>query len=147
MLGSEWCLGSGLTTQQAAALGGLLAAYPTLPDVDTLTALRTQVVSTAYGVGREGIRTAEDVQAEQEQPSLDLTDDAQEDIVDWDAASALPDYLEQLNVPSIDELKPSNIDALLALAGGHSRDLVAYLLAQPVALKPTVKRALKAWGK
>lgn len=147
MVGQEHCLGSGLTTQQAAALGGRLAEYDTLPDIDTLTALRAEVQSVAYGLGRSSIRTAEDVVAERELSAEDLTSEDEEDILDWDAASALPEYLQQIGVSNVDELKPSHLDALLSLAGVHTQDLIAYLLAQPENLKPTVKRALKGWDK
>lgn len=135
-IGSSVCSGSGLTTQQAAALGGVLAEQPTLPDAPTLTALRQEVVSTAYGVGLEGIRTAEDVAEEREQrEELDA---------DWDASAALPGYLETLGIQSIADLRPSHLDALIQLAADHAPDLIAYLLAQPGELKPTVKRALRA---
>ena len=119
--------------QQAAALGGVLAEQPTLPDAPSLTALREEVVSTVYGVGREGIRTAEDVAEEREQ--LDA---------DWDASAALPGYLSALGIPTIADLRPSHLDALIQLAADHAPDLTAYLLAQPEGLKPTVKRALRA---
>lgn len=148
MVGQEHCLGSGLTTQQAHALGGRLAEYPTLPDIDTLTALREEVRSVAYGLGRSSIRTAEDVAAERDAlAGDDLTSEDEEDILDWDAASVLPEYLQQIGVSGVDELKPSHLDALLSLAGVHTKDLIAYLLAQPENLKPTVKRALKGWDK
>jgi hypothetical protein len=148
MVGQEHCLGSGLSTQQAHALGGRLAEYPTLPDIDTLTALREEVRSVAYGLGRSSIRTAEDVAAERDAlAGDDLTSEDEEDILDWDAASVLPEYLQQIGVSGVEELKPSHLDALLSLAGVHTQDLIAYLLAQPEALKPTVKRALKSWGK
>lgn len=147
MVGQEHCLGSGLTTQQAAALGGRLAEYDTLPDIDTLTALRAEVQSVAYGLGRSSIRTAEDVVAERELSAEDLTSEDEGDILDWDAASVLPEYLQQIGVSGVDELKPSHLDALLSFAGVHTKDLIAYLLAQPEGLKPTVKRALKGWDK
>ena len=63
---------------------------------------------------------------------------------DWDASAALPGYMAELGIPSIADLRPSHIDALIQLAAGHAPDLIAYLLAQPEGLKPTVKRALRA---
>lgn len=138
-IGSSVCSGSGLTTQQAAALGGVLAEQPTLPDSPILAALREAVASTAYGVGREGIRTAEDVAEEREKQ-----EELEELGADWDASAALPGYMAELGIPSIADLRPSHIDALIQLAAGHAPDLIAYLLAQPEGLKPTVKRALRA---
>lgn len=68
-------------------------------------------------------------------------------LLEWDAASELPGYLKQLNLSTVADVRPGDVDGLLQLAGKHGRDLVAYLLAQPMDLKVTTKRALKSWGK
>lgn len=176
-VGIDQCLGSGLTTQQAADYSGRLADYPKLPEAEALDSLRKLVLTTTYGEGREGIRTHEKVMQEREAledadkdkeeapfvdssadsgeempvppfPEDDFEDDQEvEEYSTWDAASELPGYLKQLNLATVADVRPGDVEGLLHLAGKHGRDLVAYLLAQPVDLKITTKRALKSWGK
>lgn len=169
-VGSDVCVAHGLTTQQATALGGRLAEFETLPDAATISGLRFEVATAIYPPGRSTIRSAETVKEEREaadagedkeddpfvDSSADLRSldddpldggDVPEDDMAWDAAAALPGYLKQLNLGYASDIRPSDVDALMDLAGSHKHDLIAYLLAQPVDLKPTTKRALKAWGK
>ena len=174
-VGNDLCLGSGFTTQQAAVYAGRLADYQKLPEAEALDNLRQTVLSTTYGEGREGIRTHEKVMQEREAledaesgqghaafgdssadfagelPVPPFPEDNSEDEVEeyktWDAVSELPSYLKQLNLSTVADIRPGDVDKLLQLAGEHGRDLVAYLLAQPVDLKVTTKRALKSWGK
>ncbi len=54
-LGTSFCLGGGLTTQQAAAMGGRLAEFEKLPDTDVLDAIRLEVVAATYEPGRAAI--------------------------------------------------------------------------------------------
>jgi hypothetical protein len=137
--GSDQCLGGGLTLQQAADYAARMAQHDRLPDAETLAEMRSEVQATEYGEGR--VHTPDDDQEEQDHS------EAPSELVAWDAADALPGYLAQLGINNVSEIRPSELDALLRLAGEHAQDLSAYLLAQSEDLKTTTRRALKAWGK